>query len=46
MSSLSVPAFEIKLSNSINGDTFYHIIAFIGYLFLYKGVNVIPKRAI
>ena len=41
-----VQAFEIKLSNTINGDTLYHIIAFIGYLFLYKGVNVISKRAI
>ena len=39
-----VQAFEIKLSNKINGDTFYHIIAFIGYLFLYKGVNVISNR--
>jgi len=41
-----VQAFEIKLSNKINGDTFYHIIAFIGYLFFYKGVNVISKRAV
>jgi len=39
-----VQAFEIKLSNNINGDTFYHIIAFIGYLFFYKGVNVIYRN--
>ena len=39
-----VQAFEIKLSNNINGDTFYHIIAFIGYLFLYKGVIVIYRN--
>ena len=39
-----VQAFEFKLSNSINGDTLYHIIAFIGYLFLYKGVSVISRR--
>lgn len=36
-----VQVFEIKLSEMVNGDTLYHIIAFIGYIFMFTGVKKI-----
>lgn len=38
-----IQVFEIKISNRINGDTLFHIIAFISYLFLFKGVKEISS---
>jgi hypothetical protein len=38
-----VQVFEIKFSEMINGDTLYHIIAFIAYIFMFTGVKKIAN---
>jgi hypothetical protein len=41
-----IQVFGIKISNSINGDTLFHIIAFISYIFMFKGVKEISNSAV
>jgi len=38
-----IQVFEIKLSNMINGDSLFHIIAIIAYLFMFRGVKKISN---
>ncbi|MFT5513382.1 MAG: hypothetical protein ACI8SE_001789 [Bacteroidia bacterium] len=38
-----VQVFHIEISPMINGDTLFHIIAIIAYLYMYKGVNELTK---
>lgn len=38
-----IQVFEIGISKIINGNTLFHIIAFIGYIFFFIGVNKISN---
>ena len=41
-----VQVLEVKVSENINGDTLFHIIAFIAYLFMFKGVKETPNSSV